>query len=498
MDIVHIAAELTPIAKVGGLGDVLLGLCRATLKKNHKVEIILPKYDILQLDELDSFEITQHDFQSHFEGTNHHNTIWKGSLGPLSITFIEAHDPYGFFERGTIYGCPDDIERFSYFSQAAVEYLFKKERLPDILHLHDWHSALIAPLLDTKGFTKPKTILTLHNLSYQGKCSRVQVEKIGLKIDDELKKALQDENNPLEFNLLKGGIIYSNALTTVSKTYAKETLTEEYSCGLTKTLHANKHKYIGITNGIDETYWNPEKDPALPYHFSFHSLDQQKNTFPFIESKEKIKSHLRKVLSLPNEKIPLVVSITRLVYQKAPQLIKHALIKTLQEGGQFILLGTPPDKKTHDEFYALKREYAENQNVHIELTYNEKLSHLVFAASDLFIIPSLFEPCGLTQLIAMRYGSLPLARCTGGLADTVKEGVNGFLFHEPTEKGISEALKSALNTYKNHPLEWKKLMKNALSKDVSWNRPCEEYLKIYHDLIHQTSSPTSHEEFQRQ
>lgn len=482
MDIIHIAAEMAPIAKVGGLGDVLLGLGRALTEKHKHVEIILPKYDCLDYDQISPLEVVMHDLSSYFENAPVHNTIWRGHIDQIQLTFIETHDPYGFFERGTVYGCPDDIERFTYFSKVALEYLVKSNKNPEIIHIHDWHTSLTPILLKEmfSALSKAKTVLTIHNLAYQGISNRESLEKIGLSKDILDRYNLHDPQQTHLYNLMRGGIENADAVTTVSPNYAKEVLTPMGGGNLYRCLNDNSHKFQGILNGIDCEYWNPKEDPFLPFHYNHHDIHA--SSHPFIPPKGKIQKHLRHLLSLAEEECPIVSCITRLVPQKGPELIKQGILKTLEKGGQFILLGSTSDPQTHEVFYNLKRKFAESRQVHIELTYNEPLSHLVYAASDLFLVPSIFEPCGLSQLIAMHYGTVPLVRRTGGLADTVFEGFNGFVFEEPTAEGIQSAMDRAFVMWKEDSSQWRKLIEAGMKMDVSWKKPMEEYLHLYKHL----------------
>lgn len=463
MEIVHVAAELAPIAKVGGLADVLFGLSRALHAQGHHIEIILPKYDCLDLSGIDELEVLEHDFSCCFQKKHYHNTLWKGKIGKIDLILIESHHPSAFFERGTIYGCDDDLDRFAYFCKASATYIQQKDSPPDIVHLHDWHTALIAPLLPGT-----KTIFTIHNLAYQGHSPKTLLDKIELPI----ASSITDDKNPEEINLLKAGIVYADAVTTVSPTYAKEILSPEGGENMQDTLHQHREKITGIINGIDYTYWNPETDTKIPFNYSATT----------IAIKQKNKRALQHKLSLTEADCPLVSVITRLVPQKGPSLIKHALKHTLKKGGQFILIGSTSDQDTHDEFYQLKCELATSKNVHFELLYNETLSHEVFAASDLFLVPSIFEPCGLTQMIAMRYGSVPLVRFTGGLADTVFPKVNGYGFGPPTNAAIDTALDQALKDWTEQPDTWKRLMKNGMEHNFSWNIPSKKYVALYSNL----------------
>jgi starch synthase len=460
VEIVHIAAELAPVAKVGGLGDVLHGLSRALLQKKHHVKIILPKYDTLDVDKVEHLEVMELDLPTRFDGTIYLNTLWKGLVDGIPVILIEPHDPTGFFDRGKIYGCEDDIARFCYFCLAALSLV---QKFPcDVIHIHDWHTGLIAGLLKERfPEIQAKVVYTIHNLAYQGLCRSEDLDRVGWK-SAQLKEGGV-------YNLLKGGIVFADHVTTVSPCYAKEILTSELGGNLQPILQKHYKKFSGVLNGIDYSYWNPATDPHLPFHFSHEAP----------ENKQKNKKELRRRLSLTDERCPLVGTVTRLVHQKGPELIKAGLLRTLEWGGQFVLLGSALDERTHMHFYNIKRKLAGSAHVHLELTYNEELSHLLYAGADLFLIPSLFEPCGLTQLIAMHYGAVPLARKTGGLADTVFEEKNGFLFGPPTAEEIHGALDRALNIWYRNPDSWQQLMLTGMKTDFSWNHPADEYLKIY-------------------
>lgn len=468
MEIIHVGAELAPIAKVGGLADVLHGLSRSLLGKKHKVKVILPKYDTLDLNGVQHLEVIDSHHTIQFDGKMCSNTLWQGIVDGIPVIFVESHDKEEFFERKTIYGCPDDIARFSYFCLAALKYI--RTSKCDVVHLHDWHTALLAGLIkELHPEIKAQVVFTIHNLSYQGLCKNEDLEKVGWK------SPLLKEGGV--YNLLKGGIIFADQVTTVSPTYAHEILTTDLGGGLRGTLQQYQRKLTGVLNGIDYAYWNPETDPHLPWNFSLGHL----------ENKKKVKHELRKRLSLANENCPLAGAVTRLVPQKGPELIKAAILRTLEWGGQFVLLGSALDENTHTHFYNLKRKLAGSEHVHLELTYNEELSHLLFAGSDLFLAPSLFEPCGLTQLISMRYGTVPLVRQTGGFTDTVFEEKNGFLFGPPTAEAINESLDRAFKTWYEQPEKWNSLVEAGMTGDYSWDKPAEEYLKLYRSA---TISPT--------
>lgn len=499
MHIVHIASELAPVAKVGGLADVLLGLSREESWKGHDVDIIIPKYDCADSNEIRDLNIEFMDLMSYYDGQWYHNTVWVGWVENLKVYFIDPHHPRHFFNRGCFYGCEDDIERYLYFSRAALEFLFKKNIQPDIIHLHDWQSAIIAPLYYemyvSMGFKKPKLVLTIHNIEHQGKCDIKNLDQIGLNGKALLKHdKLQDNLYPKYINILKGGIVYSNFVTTVSPNYAHEVKSPLGGRGLETTLTVHANKFAGILNGIDYSYWNPEVDRYLPAHFSNREMPSHKNDRNTIDKKAYIKKLLRERFFLAEDYKPIIGCVTRLVPQKGLDMIKHALKFTLDRGGQFVLLGSGPIPAINNEFHDLKIEYADHPDIHFVLHHNEQLAHMIFAASDMFIVPSLFEPCGLTQMIALKYGAIPIVRKTGGLADTIFDvdyseklfdETNGYTFDFPDNIGVESALKRAIDCWYNEPEKWRKLMINGMKIDFSWNHPCDQYLNIYKKLINQ-------------
>lgn len=496
MHIIHIASELAPLAKVGGLGDVLLGLCRELSWKGHDVDIIIPKYDCLNSNDIRDLNIAYSDLMSFYEGEWYSNTIWMGWVENLKVYFVSPHHPRYFFNRGCFYGCEDDTERFLYFSRTALEFMLKKQLRPDIIHIHDWQTAVIAPLYydmyQKLGFNTPKLVFTIHNLEYQGRCSPQDLDRIGLNGADYLvPEKMKDNLYPDAINLLKGGIVYSDFITTVSPNYAKEALTPEGGKGLESTLLQYKNKFAGILNGIDYSYWNPEIDRYIPVHYSSREMPANKKDRNTLEKKAFIKKTLRERFMLAEEHRPIVGCITRLVPQKGIEMIKHALKFTINNGGQFILLGSSPIPEISADFHALKHQYSDHPHVHLALHYYEELAHYIYAAADMLIVPSIFEPCGLTQMIALKYGTIPIVRLTGGLADTIFdvdnsgkpfEETNGYTFDFPSNEGIEGALKRAFDCWFHHPDKWHKLMINDMNIDYSWNKSSDLYLNIYKQL----------------
>lgn len=444
MDIVHIASELAPIAKVGGLGDVLYGLSKAQVKKGHRVRVFLPKYDILHVDKLSDLKVVI---------KKEIYTLWSAEMEGIELMLIEDHHSEKYFERGTIYGEEDDVDRFLFFCHSVCQIL--AEEAPDGIHLHDWPTAACTLLL------QGKILFSIHNLEYQGRCKRENLEKFQFPYDESL---LSDPLYDDTLNLMKGALNLAHAIVPVSPTYAKEILSSEFGFGLEGVLQQNREKIKGILNGIDTDYWNPETDPFLGYTYSLSKG---------LSGKRKNKLQLQKQLGFEqNEHRPLVCSITRLVAQKGPDLIEYGIQKVLELGGQFVLLGASEDS----EMQMLFERVQEDPNVFICYEYDEPLSHRLYAGSDMLLMPSIFEPCGLSQMIALRYGSIPLVRSTGGLKDTVFEGKNGFCFTTPDNKEVANVLERAFSRFGTP--EWDALIQAAMETDLGWEKSAEAYLDL--------------------
>ncbi|VVB12621.1 unnamed protein product [Arabis nemorensis] len=483
--VVHIAAEMAPVAKVGGLGDVVAGLGKALQRRGHLVEIILPKYDCMQYDRVRDLRALDTVVESYFDGKLYKNKIWVGTVEGLPVHFIEPQHPSKFFWRGMFYGEQDDFKRFSYFSRAALELLLQSGKKPDIIHCHDWQTAFVAPLYwdlyAPKGLDSARICFTCHNFEYQGTSSASELGSCGLDVSQlNRPDRMQDHSSGDRVNPVKGAIIFSNIVTTVSPTYAQEVRTPEGGKGLHSTLNFHSKKFIGILNGIDTDSWNPATDPFLKAQFNAKDL----------QGKEENKYALRKQLGLSSAKPrrPLVGCITRLVPQKGVHLIRHAIYRTLELGGQFVLLGSSPVPHIQREFEGIEQQFKSHDHVRLLLKYDEALSHSIYAASDMFIIPSIFEPCGLTQMISMRYGSIPIARKTGGLNDSVfdidddtipTQFQNGFTFQSADEQGLNYALERAFDHYKKDEEKWKRLVEKVMSIDFSWGSSATQYEELY-------------------
>lgn len=452
LHVVHICVEMAPIAKVGGLGDVVTSLGRAIQDEGHKVEIILPKYDCMNYGQIKDMQKV-----SNFQWGNCNNNVFHGIVEELDVYFIEPEN--GFFNCGLIYGADylhipmTDPERFGFFSRAALEFLLQSGRQPDIVHCHDWQTGPVAKSYwedyNPYGLSNPRVVFSIHNMNY------------GLPLIEE---AMQ----------------FSNRCTTVSPTYALEISGEP-------AIAPHMSKFLGIRNGIDGDIWDPQVDPLIPRNFGLANIR---------EGKGECKAALQSRCQLQHTQEKAIVGIvTRLTTQKGIHLIKHAIHRALERGCQVVLLGSAPDEKMQEDFEQLKEVLGQQywQDARLHLYYDEALSHLIYAGSDMLIVPSMFEPCGLSQLIAMSYGTVPVVRRTGGLADTVFdvnhdeakaawEGAecNGFSFDGSDTDGMDYALNRAIDMWYDNREGFLQLQSTCCSQDWSWNRPALDYLELYH------------------
>ncbi len=483
MFITMITPECAPAAKVGGLGDVVQGLSRELGIRGNSVEIILPKYDCMRYDRIWDLQKTFSDLLVPFQDDNIHCDVYFGFVDGLRCFFIEPHSSHNFFHRGIYYGHNDDPDRFAFFSKAALEFLLKSNKHPDIIHCHDWQTGLVPVLLCEIyrhiGMTSPRVCYTLHNLKHQGVTGAHTLSNVGLDPGRLVNPdRLQDNFNCHAVNVMKGGIVYSNFITTVSPRYADEIKFADQGCGLQHTLNVHHNKFRGVLNGVDYNVWNPEIDPYIAFKYNIDT----------IEDKYKNKEALRHRLLLRQDYKPIITVVSRLDHQKGVGLILHAIHYSLENGCQFVLLGSSQDSTINNDFMALKHHLNDNPDCHIEISYNEELAHLIYAGADMLVIPSAFEPCGLTQMIAMKYGTVPIVRNTGGLFNTVFDADyahkpyherNGYVFNEFDSKGLDSALHRAIGLWYDYPRYFRELMTNGMNYDYSWNHPGSDYLNIY-------------------
>ncbi|KAL5974230.1 hypothetical protein ACLOJK_030894 [Asimina triloba] len=554
MHVIHVTAEMAPIAKVGGLGDVVTGLARACLLRGHKVDIMLPFYECIQKEHIDDLELSS-TYNSFHDGKWVPTNAYRGVVSGIPVIFIDPEN--NFFKGKSVYGGSyNELEAYIFFSRACLEWMQQVTGTqPDIIHVHEWQTGALSLLYwdmyHYLSVKKPRLLLTIHNMEHYGECrfysgtkpqvchsaigtchyvlaevtilmvsicsflaetflslqllnlivsdvsvfvGRVeQLNKCGLdgSLYATIDKAVDDRtigHNPERLSLLKGGIVYSNAVV-----------------------------YHGILNGIDTTFWNPATDVFLPANFSevrdyanlafrYHEdslfiekIISEDLVFSItsahywlaaqdIKGKKICKQYIQRGLGLaikstkagvdaPNNtnRVPLVVCITRLVAQKGLHLIQYAVKRVEELGGQMVLLGKAPDVRVERDFENLA---------------NTVLSHMLYAAADMVLVPSMYEPCGLAQMIGMRYGAVPVVRKTGGLADTVfdmddqsnPDNANGYVFEGIDERSLNWAMERAFLHYKDKPDEWNALVQKVMEVDSSWNNTAGKYIDVYNSI----------------
>jgi starch synthase len=485
--VVMIASECAPVAQAGGLGEVVFGLSRELELRGHAVEIILPKYDCMRYDRIYGLTVAYHDLWVPWFSAAVRCTVWFGFVEGRKCFFIEPHCQDRFFERGHLYGSSDDVLRFAFLSKAALEFMLKAGKRPDVIHCHDWQTALVPVLLyeiyQQQGMHDQRVCYTIHNFGHQGVTGETVLWATGLTRPHRFYDydRLRDDFNRSALNLMKGGIVYANFVTTVSPQHAWEAQYTDQGQGLGHTLHTNRNKFGGVLNGVDYDLWNPETDRLIPAQYGSEWFD----------GKYANKRALRNRFLLADSFKPLLASIGRLDRQKGVELIRHAIFRTLAEGGQFVLLGSSPDPAIAADFWRLKHELNDNQDCHLELAFSVELAHLIYAGADILVMPSLFEPCGLTQMVALKYGTVPVVRAIGGLIDTVCDRDyssgwerNGYVFHEPDARGLDSALTRAIGLWYSFPEEFRELQLNGMRTDHSWAGPGADYLNIYEHIRH--------------
>lgn len=464
--ILFVASEARPFIATGGLADVIGSLPQA-LAKDPKldVRVVLPLYSDIKPEQRRKMA---------FLGNIYVPLGWRNqycgvfSCEENGITYYFIDNEY-YFKRPGCYGYYDDGERFAFFSRSVMEILPFIGYYPEILHCHDWQSALAAIYLKTIYCKKPeyqyiRALFTIHNIEYQGKYSLDILEEL-FDIPNEYRYLLEYDGC---INLMKAAIECCERFSTVSPTYAKEIMTAQYAHGLHDIIRKNEFKMTGILNGIDVDAYNPETDKSL---FANYGADR-------LENKAVCKSELQKMLGLPVKDVPVIAMISRLVAHKGLELVKTVAEDILHEDVQFILLGTG-DFGYEEYFKDLGRRYEGKASINI--AFNNDLSRKIYSGSDIFLMPSVSEPCGLSQMIASRYATIPLVRETGGLYDSIKPfgaGGNGFTFASCNAYDMLYVIHEAVDAYKNKD-SWKDLMKKAATTDFSWMRSAEDYKKLY-------------------
>ena len=474
--VLFVAAEGLPYIKTGGLADVIGSLPKILNEKGMDARVVLPLYK--RIAEKYRGEFTKlKTIPIHVGVIDTVAPIYKSQWENVTYYFIE---PAGYFERDGLYGYPDDGERFAFYQKAVLEMLWALDFFPDIMHCHDWHTGMIAAMChiqypDDQRYQQIKHMYTIHNLAFQGNFpADVLTDCLGIDrryFDDGSMRF----HNGISF--MKTGIIFSDKITTVSPSYSQEILTAQYGEQMDEVLRFRQSDLYGIVNGIDTQMWDPMQDPALPAHYNAESV---------LEGKRANKAAVQKELGLRvADDVMMIGIVSRLTWQKGVYLIIEKMADIMGLDIQFVVLGTG---ETHIENQFKMMEDKYRRRAVYYCGYNDELAHRIYAGSDLFLMPSLFEPCGIGQLIAMHYGALPLGRETGGLRDTVhpynqytKEG-NGFSFTAFNSHDMLYTLRCAADTYYLNRADWDQLVQQAMGTDVSWNLSADQYTQLYNEM----------------
>ena len=477
-NILFAASECVPFIKTGGLADVVGSLPKCFSKEYFDCRVVMPKYKAIAEKYSSNMQYIA-NFYMDLNWRNQYVGIFRMELDGVTYYFIDNEE---HFSGDSIYaGMPWDLEKFAFFSKAVLSILPIIDFKPDVIHCHDWQTGLIPVYLHERFqgnafFHGMKSVMTIHNLKFQGIWDMETVRSItGLS-------EYYFSSDKLEFNkdasYLKGGLVYADAITTVSKTYAEEIKTPFYGEGLDGLLRARAHDLRGIVNGIDYDVYNPETDENVEYHY---------NVKNFRKEKVKNKTALQKELGLEVDPKKMMIGVvSRLTDQKGFDLIAYMMEELCHDAIQLVVLGTG-DPKYENMFRHFAWKYSDRVSANIY--YNDALSHKIYAASDAFLMPSLFEPCGLSQLMSLRYGTIPIVRETGGLKDTVEpynEYENkgtGFSFTNYNAHEMLGMVRYAERAYYDHKRNWNKIVERAMQQDYSWNASALQYQELYDWLI---------------
>ena len=474
MKILFAASEVAPFAKTGGLADVAGSLPPAIASLGHEVRVVMPYYRQVgmhasNLKQVATFPVPLGTWEERCD-------VLEGRMGRDIVVYFIKKDIY--YDRPELYRTartdyPDNAERFIFFSRAIPELCRALGYSPDIIHGNDWQTALIPLYLKTlyrgsEPLQRTRTVFTVHNLGYQGIFWHWDMHLTGLGWDVFTPEGIEFWG---KINFLKAGLVYSDIITTVSKTYSREIQTPEYGYGLEGVLVKRAEDLVGIVNGIDYRTFDPARDRSIAKTYSASRL----------AGKDLCKTALYKLVQLPVSDGPLIGMVTRLADQKGLDILTKALPEIMSLGVQLVILGTG-DERYHRILSNAARRYSKKMRV--LLRYDDSVAENLYAGCDMFLMPSHYEPCGLGQMIAMRYGTVPVVRRTGGLTDTVadynpKTGRGtGFLFEEYSAPALIDCLRRALTVYGNRT-KWRSLMRNGMKQDFSWERSAKEYVKVY-------------------
>lgn len=473
MKVLYATSEAAPFLKTGGLGDVLGALPKAVAEEGIESSVIMPLYSEIPHTLKSQMEFIG-NFYVNISWRKTYCGVFRSKVGKVTYYFIDNEQ---YFKRSQIYGEYDDSERFAFFSKAVLDALNLLDYFPDVIHINDWQTSLLPVYLEAfyradKRYQNIKTVLSIHNIEFQGKYNPIILGNI-FGLDVNFRSLLMYDGN---LNLLKGGIESADMVTTVSNTYAMEILSDTHSHGLHNILIPRRYKLRGIVNGIDTEVFNPETDSAIVKNYNYET----------IRFKSMNKKALQKEMGLDiNNDIPLIGMVTRLTDQKGIDLLCEVANEIADLPIQLVALGTG-DK--HFESFFHEWEQRRHDKIRGYIGFSGAMAQKIYAGADMFLMPSKSEPCGLSQMIAMRYGTVPIVHSVGGLHDTVpafnpetKEG-RGVTFQSFNAHDMLDAIRRAVDLYNNKTL-WRAIRKNAMSGEYSWREPAQKYIEIYEEII---------------
>jgi starch synthase len=476
MKILFVAAEVAPFSKSGGLGDVAGALPAALAGRGHELAVVTPRYG-----SIDPAAHRLRRLQATVQARGEIAGLLHGRLGSADVYLLEHERWYGgrrdlYQEHGRDYG--DNAQRFAFLCRAALDLPRAIGFEPEVVHLHDWQAALGAWMLrhehaQVGWVARARSVYTIHNLAYQGVFPKELIPAVGLPWEVFRFESMEFYD---QLNFMKAGIVFADALTTVSPTYAREILTPEHGCSLDGLLHRRAKDLTGILNGIDAAAWDPARDPHLAAHFSREDLG----------GKARCKQALQLELGLPVRRdVPVVAMVGRLAEQKGVDLVAAALHEIMNLEAQLVLLGSGR-RDYEDLFERAARERPDR--VAVRIGFDEGLAHRIEAGADLFLMPSRFEPCGLNQMYSLRYGTVPVVRAVGGLEDTVEDfdghrRGTGFKFKDYQPVAMMTALRRALDVFRD-ARAWRGIVERGMAEDHSWDSSAEQYERLFDRLLH--------------
>lgn len=479
MKILFVASEVSPFAKTGGLADVTGSLPKNLKEMEHDVRIIMPFYRTVETSGA-GIKKGRKGVEFQMGGVTHKGLLRQTTLGDIPVYLVENRE---YFQREFLYGTPsgdypDNHLRFAFFCRAVLQLMKRMDFRPDIIHCHDWQTALIPILMkyehkEDPFFMRTACIYTIHNLAYQGIFPKETMPEMDL---DPALFTMDKLEYYDKVNLMKGAILSADIISTVSETYCREIQTQEMGCGMEGILQQRSYDLYGILNGLDYQEWNPTTDVEIAKNFTSSTLS----------GKAANKKRLQKMLGLDQTKdLPIIAMVTRLSAQKGLDLVEPLFPKLEAEKLQFVILGVGDEK-----YMKLLQDYkaVAPKNISVNLEFRPHMARQIYAGSDMFLMPSHYEPCGLGQLIALRYGTVPIVRKTGGLSDTVfdvrenSREANGFTFVDYTPEALWEAVTRALETY-SEKKKWEKLVRNGMNADYSWEKSAKKYDELYRKAL---------------